>query len=327
MKSPFTGKEMQIVYEKRIWNFRGEPYEYVHTAWLCADSGEKFTTDEADDAGFLQVTNQYRIKYGIPFTDEIVAVRAKYGISASKMSLILGIGVNQWRRYEAGEVPSVSNGRMIHSIMNPEVFRNYVWSARNLLDEKEYYRLLSGIDSIIKTGSASEVYDRARVFQCERGMTNGFAPQSLDRLKNVLLYIIEKSGDVFCTKMNKLLFYIDFLAYRRCGMAVTGLSYKALDYGPVPERWDRVYSQFDEIVQEPRRYGDKEGNVLVSDKSADKGLFTASELSILDEVCAAFSDLTSVCLSDMSHKEEAWLQCRNEHKRISFEYAFQLRAI
>lgn len=327
MKSPFTGKEMQIVYEKRIWNFRGEPYEYVHTAWLCADSGEKFTTDEADDAGFLQVTNQYRIKYGIPFTDEIVAVRAKYGISASKMSLILGIGVNQWRRYEAGEVPSVSNGRMIHSIMNPEVFRNYVWSARNLLDEKEYYRLLSGIDSIIKTGSDSEVYDRARVFQCERGMTNGFAPQSLDRLKNVLLYIIEKSGDVFCTKMNKLLFYIDFLAYRRCGMAVTGLSYKALDYGPVPERWDRVYSQFDEIVQEPRRYGDKEGNVLVSDKCADKGLFKASELSILDEVCAAFSDLTSVCLSDMSHKEEAWLQCRNEHKRISFEYAFQLRAI
>lgn len=327
MKSPFTGKEMQLMYEKRIWNFRGEPYEYVHTAWLCADSGEKFTTDEMDDTGFLQVSNQYRVKYGIPFTDEIVAVRAKYGVSASRMSLILGIGVNQWRHYEAGEVPSVSNGRMIRSIMNPEVFRDYVRSARNLLGEKEYDRLLSGIDSIISKGSDSEVYDSARVFQCERGLTNGFAPQSLCRLKNVLLYVLEKSGEVFCTKMNKLLFYIDFLAYRRYGMAVTGLSYKALDYGPVPERWDRVYSQFDEIVQEPRRYGDKEGSVLVSTCRADMEQFSSSELEILEEVCSAFSDLTSVCLSDMSHKEEAWLQCRNDHKRISFEYAFQLKAI
>ena len=68
MKSPFTGKEMQIVYEKRIWSFRGEPYEYFHAAWLCADSGEKFTTDEMDDASLLQVSNQYRIKYGIPFS-------------------------------------------------------------------------------------------------------------------------------------------------------------------------------------------------------------------------------------------------------------------
>lgn len=44
MKSPFTGKEMKVVYELRTWNFRGEQYEYMHTAWLCEDTGEKFTT-------------------------------------------------------------------------------------------------------------------------------------------------------------------------------------------------------------------------------------------------------------------------------------------
>ena len=121
MKSPFTGKEMKRVYEKRTWNFRGEQYEYEHIAWLCEDSGEQFTDDESDTAGFVQVTNQYRAKYGIPYTDEIIAVRQRYGISAAKMSLILGIGVNQYRLYEQGEVPSVSNGRMIRSIMNPKV--------------------------------------------------------------------------------------------------------------------------------------------------------------------------------------------------------------
>ena len=71
MKSPFTGKEMKLVYEKRTWKFRGEEYEYLHAAWRCEDTGEQFTTDESDTAGFIQVTNQYRAKYGIPYTEEI----------------------------------------------------------------------------------------------------------------------------------------------------------------------------------------------------------------------------------------------------------------
>ena len=75
MKSPFTGKEMTLVHEKRTWVFRGEEYEYMHSAWKCEDSGELFTTDEMDDDSFIQVTNQYRVKYGIPFTEEMIAVR------------------------------------------------------------------------------------------------------------------------------------------------------------------------------------------------------------------------------------------------------------
>ena len=57
MKSPFTGKEMKRVYEKRTWNFRGEEYEYEYTAWRCEDTGEQFTTDATDTAlGFAANT-------------------------------------------------------------------------------------------------------------------------------------------------------------------------------------------------------------------------------------------------------------------------------
>ena len=295
MKSPFTGKEMKVVYENRTWNFRGEKYEYIHAAWLCADTREKFTTDELDDAGFAQVTNQYRTKYGIPFTDEIVAIREKYGLSAAKMSQILGIGTNQWRNYECGEVPNVSNGRMIRSIMNPKVFLDYVDSSKNVLAEKEYNKFSLKIASLVEECDKQEKlrYDISRVYQCERGVDNGFAQQSLDRLKNALLYILNQCGEVFYTKMNKLLFYTDFLAYRRFGMALTGLSYRAIEFGPVPERWDRVYSQFDEIVQEPRSYGDKEGCVLFSTVAANTDIFTTDELEVLNEVCSKFSECSS----------------------------------
>ena len=180
MKSPFTGKEMKRVYEKRTWNFRGEQYEYEHIAWLCEDSGEQFTDDESDTVGFVQVTNQYRAKYGIPYTDEIIAVRQRYGISAAKMSLILGIGVNQYRLYEQGEVPSVSNGRMIRSIMNPKVMLEMVESSKNELSVSEYEKIISKVQAIVASSETykMEQYETRRIFTTLRGADNGYAQLS-----------------------------------------------------------------------------------------------------------------------------------------------------
>ena len=327
MKSPFTGKEMKPVYEKRTWVFRGEKYEYTHASWLCEDSGEVFTTDESDTAGFVQVTNQYRTKYGIPFVDEIVALRDYYGVSASKMSLILGFGPNQWRLYESGEVPSVSNGRMIRSIMKPSVFLEMVNSSRHLLSSKEFERLRLRLMGFMRESSDESAYDVIRLFASERGSDNGYGQISLDRLRNILLYVIEKCDEVFCTKMNKLLFYIDFMAYRQLGRSITGLTYRALDYGPVPERWSRIYSNFDEIIQEPRQIWDKEGIALLAISDADMSGFTQEELQIMDSVCARFASMSSSEISAQSHKEAAWLECHAAHERIPYDYAFELKAV
>ncbi len=329
MKSPFTGKEMEMAYEVRTWNFRGEQYEYTHTAWRCLDTGEQFTTEEMDNAGYLQVTNKYRIKYGLPFVDEIIAVRERYGLSAAKMSQILGLGINQWRCYEAGEVPNVSNGRMIRSVSTPRVFLEYVESAKNVLGEKDYEKIYNKVAGQIDDSGfpEREVWDLFRVYQCDRGEGNGYAQLSLPHLKNVLLYILNKCGEVFYTKMNKLLFYADFVSYRRHGVAMTGLSYRALPFGPVPEKWDNVYSYFDEIVHEPRFYGDKEGLVLKAGASADVNILAAEEVGILDEICARFAGCSSKDMTDISHEELAWLENVDGNKRIPFDAAFKLKAI
>ena len=329
MKSPFTGKEMKRVYEKRTWNFRGEQYEYEHIAWLCEDSGEQFTNDESDTAGFVQVTNQYRAKYGIPYTDEIIAVRQRYGISAAKMSLILGIGVNQYRLYEQGEVPSVSNGRMIRSIMNPKVMLEMVESSKNELSESEYEKIISKVQAIIASSEAykMEQYETKRIFNTSRGADNGYAQLSLNRLKNIMLYILNRCDDVWCTKMNKLLFYTDFMSYRERGMAMSGLSYRAIDFGPVPERWDRVYSEFPEVRQELRQVGDFVGSILKTSEKADNSLFIDDELKVLDAICTHFSKMTSREISRISHDEEAWLNHHNKQEYIPFDDAYTIKAI
>ena len=331
MKSPFTGKEMKRVYEKRTWNFRGDSYEYYHLSWLCEDTGESFTTDDSDTAVFIQVTNQYRAKFGIPYTDEIIAVRNRYGISASKMSLILGIGTNQYRLYEQGEVPNVSNGRIIRSIMNPKVMLSMVESSRNLFaTASEYHKIVEKVNAVIennRVGHQIEKYEKSRIFSCVRGADNGYAPTSLNRLKNIMLYVLERCGEVWYTKMNKLLFYIDFVSYRERGTAMTGLAYKAISYGPVPDRWDKVYSEFYEITQELRPAGEYTGSVLIATAKADEGLFVEAELDIMDRICANMGAYSSRKLSDLSHQEEAWKNYLNNPVHIPFDAAFALSAV
>ena len=329
MKSPFTGKEMKRVYEKRTWNFRGEQYEYEHIAWLCEDSGEQFSDDESDTAGFVQVTNQYRAKYGIPYTDEIIAVRQRYGISAAKMSLILGIGINQYRLYEQGEVPSVSNGRMIRSIMNPKVMLEMVESSKNELSAPEYDKITAKVKAAIAESDAykMEQYEIRRIFNTPRGAGNGYAQLSLNRLKNIMLYILNRCDEVWCTKMNKLLFYTDFMSYRERGMAMSGLSYRAIDFGPVPERWDRVYSEFPEVRQELRQVGDFVGSVLIASVEPDYTMFTDDELKVLNSICTHFGKMSSREISRISHDEKAWIDHNENHERIPFDEAFFLNAI
>jgi uncharacterized phage-associated protein/DNA-binding transcriptional regulator YiaG len=329
MKSPYTGKEMEVVYKPNTWHFRGEDYPYVGTAYRCTDTGEIFTTDETDDAAFIQVTNQYRAKYGIPYTDEIAAIRSRYGVSASKMSAILGIGANQWRLYESGEVPSVSNGRMIRSIANPTVFLDLVEAARSELSDKEYATIIGKINAVIAQSERLNIesYECNRIFARSRGAENGYSPISLDRLKNVILYVLAECGEVFCTKMNKLLFYIDFLSYRERGFAMTGLSYRAIDFGPVPERWDKVYSEFGEIEQVPRMVGEYEGIVLKANASTDTNTLSDSDNTIIKTVCNKFKTLSSKELSAISHNEPAWINHHNTHATIPFTDAYKLTAL
>ncbi len=319
---------MKLVYEQRTWNFRGEEYQYTQASWLCTDSGEQFTTDETDYAAFAQVTNQYRAKYGIPFTDEIIEIRKNYGISASKMSKLLGFGINQWRLYETGEVPSVSNGRTIRSIATPAGFMNILNSAKNTLEAKDYQKISNHINSLIATQENQFIkqYKTERIFKYSRSFDNGFGSISLNKIKNILLYILNECGETFQTKMNKILFYTDFLSYRQYGISISGLSYKALDYGPVPEHWDRIYSQFDEISQEQKTIGEKEGIILKTTKQPDITTLTDTEQQILNTICNKFKNTSSTEISRISHNEPAWIECVNAHSKIPFNYAFTLQA-
>lgn len=329
MKSPLTGKEMKHGYEPAVWTFRGTEYAYIREFWECEDTHERFTTTESDTAGLNQVTNQYRSSHGIPYTDEIINLRKRYGVSAVMMSRILGIGDNQYRYYENGDVPSESNGKLIRSVFNPNVMLELVLGSKDVIGEKEYKKLVARIGEIAERSQQDKkaLAELQRLYTAQRGAATGFAPQSLDRLKNILLYILERCGDTWITKMNKLLFYADFVSYRDYGMAITGLPYRALDFGPVPETWSKVYSEFDEVGQELISSPHFEGVILRGETRSDVSVFTESELDVLNRVCDKLGKLSSGEISKLSHQEDAWINFHEGHHPINFDAAFSLRAL
>lgn len=327
MKSPFSGGDAKLCYEPSVLTFRKEQFRYVHQFYECQDTHERFTTTELDEANMAQVYNQYRAKYGIPFPEEIKRIRQHYGLSATKMSAILGFGENQYRLYENGDMPSEANGKLLMSIMNPEIFRIFVDNARGQFSDEEFSKLLEKAESWKLEKYPSVVIDY--VFgKSRRDINNGYAALSISKIKNILLYFIEKGHGVFITKMNKLVFYTDFLSYRMLGKGMTGLGYKAIQHGPVPVRWDRIYSFYEDINQEIVAFPDgREGTILKSNLSPDLSDFSEQEQKIMETVHLRFKNESPTQISEISHHEEAWKQYIDSGQLISFEKAFCLKAL
>ncbi|MDR3357578.1 MAG: SocA family protein [Desulfovibrio sp.] len=55
-----------------------------------------------------------------------------------------------------------------------------------------------------------------------------------EKLRNAVLYFVQNDKTVGLTKLMKLLFYLDFRLYRKTGESLTGETYQAWDFGPVP---------------------------------------------------------------------------------------------
>ena len=328
MRSPFTGGEAVLLTETRKAVFRKEEYEYTYICYKCVDTEETFTTTQMDVVNTAQIYNGYRNRHGIPFPDEIKDIRSRYELSASKMSKILGFGDNQYRLYENGEMPSLANGRVLKAIQSPRTFESFVDAAKGVLSDEEHLKLKKRLEEYEEKAFMDGLFCNLIYGDGARNKYNGYAMLSISRLKNVVLFFIEKFNGVFVTQMNKLLFYADFLSYRESGQAMTGLTFKAIQYGPVPNRWDKVYALLDDIYQiEVEGKNGNIGNKLVSDISCDLSSFTNEQMEVLEKVYTTFKNDSSVSISQKSHDELAWIDNNELHSFIDFKYAFFLKNI
>lgn len=335
MKSPFTDGEATLQYEKKELEFRKDVFTVIQFYYKCNDTGEEFTTDDLDQINVNQLYNQYREKYGVPFPDEIKEIREQYGLSATKMSEILGFGVNSYRQYEAGDIPTVASGRLIQAAKDPEEFKKFLNDSRAILTDREYKRFCERVDELIDE-KKNNVWDQLfteQIFSHSKPTAyTGYRKPSIERIAMIIAYFTEHINDLWKTKLNKLLFYSDFLNYKRSGYSISGIAYRAIPLGPVPAEYDKLYVKLkdDEYTSvDFIEFNDGNfGEAISSIRKFEEDHFSKTELKTLEDITKRFANFNTKQIVSISHKEKAWLENEPGRELISYQqYAFELQAI
>jgi transcriptional regulator with XRE-family HTH domain len=153
----------------------------------------------------------------------------------------------------------------------------------------------------------------------------------IDKLKNVLLYILERCAgkpNVGETVLYKLLYFADFNYYELYEEQLTGAKYRKLPYGPVPQKLDSIIKQMIEDGQLQRVKTAYQGYPQTRYLPLIKANLTqllASEKEVVDRVTEQMSDWSATAISNYAHKDIPWIASK-EGEEINYELAFYREA-
>ncbi len=142
----------------------------------------------------------------------------------------------------------------------------------------------------------------------------------------LVLYISEKSaGDAAfgATKLNKLLFYADFLAYLNFGEAISGQEYFRLPNGPAPRKMiplRRSMVEAGEILLQKAEFCGFPQDRIVPLRPARKDDFAPHEIALVDKVIELHKGKTASEISDESHDFVGW-SLAEDKETIPYEVA------
>ena len=123
-----------------------------------------------------------------------------------------------------------------------------------------------------------------------------------------MLYVAKVCADdpsFGATKLNKILFFSDFISYRKRQRSITGATYQKLKHGPAARCFIPVQKKLIQssrlAIQEIERYGYGQ-NRTIALKEPDLTEFSAEEIAMVYEVIQAHRSKNATEISEMSHQ-------------------------
>jgi len=148
------------------------------------------------------------------------------------------------------------------------------------------------------------------------------------RFKDLLLYGSSRLADdpTFGeTKLNKFLFYCDFVAYRRLGTPITGAEYQKNLYGPTARLYPVLRDELragGQLDIEVRVVGGRDQGVVIPLVLPDMPTrFRSDEIEIIDGVAEDLRGRTNKQVSDESHEREAGWRAKEFGETIPYSSA------
>lgn len=145
--------------------------------------------------------------------------------------------------------------------------------------------------------------------------------------KNAVLYFIKYCNNKYFhqTKLNKLLYYLDFITYRNTGKSFTGDIYIHQQFGPIPASVDKILTDLKSsgaISTEEVPYKDGE---LISFDISDSSKFTENVFSddqkvLLKQICDEFGSWPTEKIVAQTHLEAPWFYSK-PYEVVDYNYS------
>ena len=146
-----------------------------------------------------------------------------------------------------------------------------------------------------------------------------------DKTKELIILLSELSeGDGYfgATKLNKLLFFSDFLSYLQTGKAISGSMYEARQGGPMLKGFYELRDQMDgeDIVVIEKNFFSYVQQKTIAKRSPDVSEFSSEEMNIIMRVISLYRDKSATQMSALSHDFLGW-QAVDNGEVIPYETA------
>ena len=168
-------------------------------------------------------------------------------------------------------------------------------------------------------GQPAIVGSRQPVVEDAASIFNGYRAYSLEKMAGMISYFADRTSDLYKTKLNKLLFYADFVNYYLHGSSISGSRYVHLPFGPVPDSYEDTLETLNHYgVLDIRKQNSAE--LVRPGNRSELYFLTADERSTLEWVLESFGSLSASQLTEISHREMAYKNTR-AGEEIAYEYA------
>ena len=308
--------------------FKGEKIVYPAEYYYCDTDDEYYAEDSMISRNGLSLRNTYREKVGLLTAAQIIAIREKYGVSQSDLSIILGWGEKTITRYEGFQVQDAAHDSILRKLDNdPEWFLSLLEKAKEKLSPVSYNKYREA--GMLNVEKSQSTYLRFAIISkyapyLRNIELSGNVYLSLEKVTDVIRYFSNSPlvRYLYKVKLMKMLWYADALSYKRYGHAITGLVYQALPMGAVPIAHGLLIS-LDGINCEEI---EKDDGTIYHFKPTDKKTYPSlnkQEKSVLDAIIAKFGSYPTDDIVNTMHKETAYTKTTPRNV-IQFKYSNEL---
>jgi len=317
--------DMQEIEVKEPALFKGVNFTTINKKLYCENTEEFLIPGEMMDENDIRLKDNYRKVVGLLTSKEIQDIRSKYSISQKDLSKILEWGELTITRYENHYVQDWAHNDILEQIKkNPLFLYEKLKTNKNLISKTSYNRVMQKTREILD--ESGDFYLRNSILSEYQkyfsAKFQGNTELNLNKVVDTINIFAENVEELYVVKLMKLLWYSDFLNYRRYGKGITGLCYFRNEMGALPRDYDKIILLKD--INSVDVFVD--GNLCKRFEPAKEFQLTTltnNEINTIMYVIDQFGRVSRKDIVDTMHEEDAFIYTPPKNP-ISYEWATTL---